>query len=388
VIGEDEGSGQNSPRIDQEQEAATQMTETLTEQPAGGTPSAVPTSEELEAARPWYSEQLAGGVQRFLEARRDTCPWCGWHDLKTVLRTGDLMQRKPGRFTMDACRTCGHVFQNPRLNVEGLNFYYKDFYDGLGAHTVEMIFAAHHDIYLDRARMLAPFITPKNWLDVGTGYGHFCKDAREIWPDTTFDGLDMGVAVLEGKARGWLDNIHHGQLPDLADEVAHRYDVVSMHHYLEHVRDPRAELDVLSRVVAPGKFLLIEVPDPESVTARIFGKLWAPWFQPQHQNLIPCKNLLQALRERGFTAVTVHRASAHIPVDVTCAVLSVCTVLGPDPRLPWRKPGGKVGELRKKYVWKAAPPVVKAAYKADLKLAPVIRRFDGGNAYRILARKD
>ena len=86
--------------------------------------------------------------------------------------------------------------------------------------------------------------------------------------------------------------------------------------------------------------------------------------------------------------VTVHRRSAHIPVDVTCALLSVCTVLGPDPRLPWRPRGGKVAELRNKYVWKAAPPFIKAAYKADQKLAPVIKRFDGGNAYRVLARRD
>jgi SAM-dependent methyltransferase len=360
----------------------------LADAPApGGTPSTVPTTEELEAARPWYQAELAGGVERFLEERRDTCPWCGSDRLRGRLDTGDLMQRKPGRFHIDECRTCGHVFQNPRLNIDGLNFYYRDFYDGLGAHTVEMIFAAHKDIYIERAKMLAPFLTPRNWLDVGTGYGHFCKDARTVWPDTTFDGLDMGHGVLEGKARGWLDTIYHGMLPDLADQVAGKYDVVSMHHYLEHVRDPRAELDVVAKIMAPGSYLLIEVPDPTSVTAKIFGKWWAPWFQPQHQNLIPCRNLLQALAERGFTPVTVHRRSAHIPVDVTCAVLSMCTVLGPDPRLPWGTGPTRLGELRNKYVWKAAPPIVRAAYKADQKLAPIIRATDGGNAYRVLARK-
>ena len=339
-------------------------------------------------ARPYYQREIAAGVERFLEPRRPDCPWCGSTDLSVRISTPDMLQHKPGVFTLEQCGACRHTFQNPRLTPEGLNFYYKDFYDGLGAETWERTFSSMGEAYRARAELVRRHVTPRAWLDVGTGYGHFCKSAREIWPDTTFDGLDMGVAVLEGKARGWLDNIHHGQLPDLADDVAHRYDVVSMHHYMEHVRDPRAELDVLSRVVAPGKFLLIEVPDPESITARIFGKLWAPWFQPQHQNLIPCKNMLQALKERGFTPVTVHRASAHIPVDVTCAVLSMCTVLGPDPRLPWREPGGKIGRLRNKYVWKAAPPVVKAAYKADLKLAPLIRKYDGGNAYRVLARRD
>ena len=33
-------------------------------------------------------------------------------------------------FTLEQCGDCGHVFQNPRLTPEGLEFYYRDFYDG------------------------------------------------------------------------------------------------------------------------------------------------------------------------------------------------------------------------------------------------------------------
>jgi SAM-dependent methyltransferase len=347
-----------------------------------------PADEDFAAARPWYTDQIAAGVERFLEPRRTTCPWCGSDRLRRRVRTSDLLQRKPGTFTMDECRICAHVFQNPRLNGEGLAFYYRDFYDGLGSAVTEQIFAAHTDVYLSRARMVSPFLTPRNWLDVGTGYGHFCKDARTVWPDTVFDGLDMGAGVEAGLRRGWLTNVYRGELPELADEVAGKYDVVSMHHYLEHVRDPRAELDVVARVVGPGSYLLIEVPDPTSFTARMYGKLWTPYFQPQHQNLIPARNLLQALAERGFTPVLVQRKEAHLPVDLTCAVLSITAMLSPDPRFPWLPEPTAAAFERQRRVWKVAPKVLKWAWHLDQWMAPVIRALDGGNAYRILARRN
>jgi SAM-dependent methyltransferase len=346
-----------------------------------------PSDEEFAAARPWYAAQMAAGVERFLEPRRDTCPWCGSDKLRNRVTTGDLLQRKPGTFSMDECRVCRHVFQNPRLNIDGLNFYYRDFYDGLGGYITEQIFAAHTEVYYSRARMVTPFLTPHHWLDVGTGYGHFCKDAKTIWPNTVFDGLDMGSGVEEGQKRGWLTNIYRGQLPDLVDEVAGKYDVVSMHHYLEHVRDPRAELDVIARVVAPGKYLLIEVPDPTSFTAKMYGRLWTPYYQPQHQHLVPCRNLLQALTERGFTPVRVQRKEAHLPVDLTCAVLSTVSRIAPEPRYPWLPEPTPADFRRLERAWKVAPKLLKWAWHADQWMAPVIKALDGGNAYRVLARR-
>jgi SAM-dependent methyltransferase len=354
-------------------------------EPGIGTPP--PTDEEFAAQRPWYAAQIAAGVERFLEEPRRDCPWCGSDRLKRRVRTPDLQQHKPGRFTMDECRTCKHVFQNPRLSADGLNFYYRDFYDGLGSWTTEQIFAAHTAVYLSRARMVAPFLTPANWLDIGTGYGHFCKDAKTVWPETTFDGLDMGAGVEEGRRRGWLSNVYRGELPELAEQIAGKYDILSMHHYLEHVRDPRAELDVVARVMRPGSYLLIEVPDPTSVTARVYGRLWTPYFQPQHQNLIPCRNLLQALTERGIRPVRVQRREAHIPVDLTCAVLGVINTISPDPRFPWF-PEPKPGALRRQQqLWRFAPKVLEWVWRLDQLMAPLIKAFDGGNAYRVLARK-
>ena len=346
-----------------------------------------PTEADFVAAQPYYDDQMARGVARFLEPRRETCTWCGSPRLKALLTLPDQVQGKPGRFTLDQCQTCRHVFQNPRLSIEGLNFYYRDCYDGLGGATAETMFSWGAELYLNRARMVAPFLTPRTWLDVGTGYGHFCQSARTIWPDTTFDGLDMGDGVELGLARGWLDHVYRGMLPDLVADITDKYDVLSMSHYLEHTRDPRAELDAVAAALSPGSYFLVEVPDPECALGRILRRWWAPWGQPQHLNLIPVANMMAALVERGLRPVAVDRGEAHIPVEATYVVMAMLAAAGPNPAIPWLRHKPFVA-ARYAAVWKRANPLITTAFKADQRTTPWLRRPGWANSYRILARRE
>ena len=80
----------------------------------GGKPGADPEeAERFAATRAEYARDLEEGTGRFFEARRSSCPWCEGDDLRKILATGDRFQKKPGRFTLEECRSCGHVFQNP-----------------------------------------------------------------------------------------------------------------------------------------------------------------------------------------------------------------------------------------------------------------------------------
>lgn len=342
-----------------------------------------------KAARPYYQAVLVRGVERFLEPRRETCPWCGSADLSVRLQTTDLLQHKPGRFTLERCGDCRHIFQNPRLTPEGLDFYYRDFYDGLGQQMCEWIFTKQGSSYHGRAEMLVPFTTPKAWLDVGTGYGHFCQAARKRWPDTTFDGLDQGDSVEEARRRGWVDGSYRGDFGALAGELAGRYDVVSMHHYLEHTREPLDELDTATKVLLPGGYLLIEVPDPEFRLGRVFGRFWLPWFQPQHQHFIPVDNLMAALADRGFSTVAVQRGEAHVGGDLTMSLVLALKACAPDPRLPWlAAEPTHWRRICRAMVWAAGLPPLVVAYLLDRQLNQLVRRSRRGNAYRVLARKD
>jgi hypothetical protein len=309
--------------------------------------------------------------------------------LSVRLQTSDLIQRKPGRFTLEQCGACRHIFQNPRLTPAGLNFYYRDFYDGLGQELLERAFSTNGRSYRGRIEMLKPFTTPRAWLDVGAGYGHFCQLAREVWPSTVFDGLDQSVSVEQAQHRGWLDRAYRGEFIAFTDELAGRYDVVSMHHYLEHTREPFDELDAAAKILSIGSYLLIEMPDPEFTLGRVLRRWWMPWFQPQHQHMIPVDNLTRALVDRGFSVTAIERGAAHQSCDLFSGLMLALNAALPDPRLPWlaTKPT-RWRQLAHTAVWAGGTPLLMTTLLLDKLLGQVVRRTRTGNAYRVLARKD
>ena len=352
-----------------------------------------PTSAELGLPDPVvlreeYAAALADGTAPFFETRRDDCPICGSHDLSVRIEVPDLMQDKPGTFVLEQCHACGLVFQNPRLSPEGLDFYYRDFYDGLMGQATGDVFGADERTYEARAAMVRGRATPKNWLDVGTGHGHFCLVARRTWPDTVFDGLDLSEGVEVAERTGWVTTGYRGRLVDLADRLAGSYDVVSMHHYLEHTREPLEELDAAIEVLAPGGHLVIELPDPEcGLEQRVLGRYWAPWFQPQHQNFLPVGRLGEELERRGMEVLEVQRGPAHMPGAFAGAAGLFLSHMAPATDLPWRPRAGTADRARRTAVIVLGAPVVVVAFVLDRVLTPVQRRVGVANTYRLVARR-
>jgi SAM-dependent methyltransferase len=302
---------------------------------------------------------------------------------------GDLLQFKPGEFELDECATCGHIFQNPRLSLEGLDFYYRDFYDGMGAELLDFVFSSDDTSYRGRVDLVAAHASPKRWLDVGAGHGHFCLVASEVLPDTRFEGLDLSDSIVEAERHRWVERAHVGLFPELADQLAETYDVVSMHHYLEHTREPADELEAAAKVLGTGGHLLIEVPDPEAAFGRILGPMWGPWFQPQHQHLLSIGNLAAMLADRGFTVVAEERGPAHQPADLAFALVLLANRIAGPPRKPWVESRRLRARVRRAVCFPALVPLAVAALILDRLIAPVVSRRPGGsNAYRILARKN
>ncbi|MFF4283987.1 class I SAM-dependent methyltransferase [Streptomyces sp. NPDC001633] len=347
--------------------------------------------ERVAALRADYRSELAEGLERFFEPRRTVCPWCASDRLRRRLRSTDHLQQKPGVFVLDQCSSCGHVFQNPRLNAQGLEFYYRDCYDGLGHATMARLASSPlaNRLYRTRARAMLPHGSPALWLDVGTGHGHFCAVARRIHPHTEFHGLDRGEGVLRAGREGRIARAYRGSFTELSQRLAGRYDAVSMYHYLEHTPAPRRELAAAHRTLRVGGHLLIEVPDPQSLSARLLGRWWGPWLQPQHLHLLPLANLCEELGEHGFTVVSVDRREPHVPTDLTSAAANLLKAVLPPEDLPWRprRPGPLSRWLRRAMLLQTAPNLV-VLFALDLLLAPLIRRTRLSNAYRVIARRN
>jgi SAM-dependent methyltransferase len=331
---------------------------------------------------------LAGGLSPFFEARRDDCPICGGGQLKGLLRAPDRFQGKPGRFELDRCVSCGLVFQNPRLTDRGLEYYYGDFYDGIGAPASEQYYQLGEQVKRRQAQRVEGLTVPHRWLDVGGGNGSFCKVAAGVWPATSFEVVDNSSLVHDALSNGWATEVHQGSLVDLAPSLEGRYDVVTMHHYLEHTIDPEAEIEAARRVLAPGGVLVIEVPDPESRYGLLVKSYWWQWLQPQHLNLFPASTLTALVERHGFTSAVLDRGGAHVPVDLLSSILLVALGLAPTQVAPWTAERARWRGLARGLIMAVFVPVFLVAFVADQLWAPVARRGHRlTNMYALIARR-
>ena len=146
----------------------------------------------------------------------------------------------------------------------------------------------------------APATATSAWRPASAGRGDG-RRARPERPPSTRRRAGAGSTTA-----------YRGAFPDLAGGLPRSYDVVTMHHYLEHTREPRRELAAAAKVLEPGGHLMIEVPDPASPWARRLGRCWSSWVQPQHLHFVAVRQPGGGARGRGFRG-RVGRAGSRAP---------------------------------------------------------------------------
>ena len=343
--------------------------------------------DRIAALRPVYAQLLSSGTAHFFEATATACPVCDGTALTRGFSLPDLYQGKPGRFRIVRCRGCHTRFQNPRLSHEGLAFYYRDFYDGIGEDALDMVFGSTRGLYGERVAMVRAHGSPQRWLDVGCGHGHLFAHVRGVLADTQLEGLDMGDGVDIALARGWVDQAHRGTFPELACGLTDRFDVVSMCHYLEHTLDIRSELRAAHAVLQDRGLLLIEVPDPESVFASVLGRWWMPWFQPQHIHFLTTITMAALLREAGFEPIEWHTGKANTANDLVLSFTNMVRQWAPSLHVPWRPKPSFLRRVAHALIWVPGGVFVASGALLDHILAPLARRVHHASQYRVIARK-
>lgn len=85
-----------------------------------------------------------------------------------------------------------------------------------------------------------------------------------------------------------------------------KFDLITMFHFLEHVREPRRLCSLIHERLNPGGILVIEVPDVSGGAAKLRGRKWEYWLS-HHVNYFSLKTLKALLVPMGFRLVGVER---------------------------------------------------------------------------------
>jgi len=133
------------------------------------------------------------------------------------------------------------------------------------------------------------------FLEVGCGPGWFRGGLDGRWYGTELNDDAETVAKSFG---------YRMLKPKLSD-ITGSFDVIIMHHVIEHMPDPITEICHVHRILKRGGHLLLATPDFASPCAKRFGDRYRLLHDKTHCSLFTNESMHRFLRDFGFRILDV-----------------------------------------------------------------------------------
>jgi SAM-dependent methyltransferase len=244
------------------------------------------------------------------------CDWCGSEQSTLHFEGPDRLEKLPGSFRLVRCSQCGLYRQNPRLAWDSLQYYYPEDY---ASHAKLVKHEQGALRQLDkrygpwkRLRAVERFQPGGHMLEVGCGTGQFLEEALRSghWQVTGVEPSPHAASYTREALQIPViqEQFSHADLPEST------FDAVVFWNVFEHLYHPIADLRKARRLLKPGGWVVIGLPNIESWEQRLFKQYWVGWDQPRHLYLFPQKTLRSILETEGFERVSTRCISTSYSV--------------------------------------------------------------------------
>jgi SAM-dependent methyltransferase len=277
------------------------------------------------------------------------CAGCSGHD-----------ERLLAGYPLVRCDSCSFVFTWPRPSREASRERYATGARGgtsapaaSGVDVGEELMREYEAEYTPyvlqslaaRLRRVAGRRPVRRMLDFGCGSGHVLGLAREVL-GCQIHGVELHPVGHLGAARFGFD-LQAGALEDAAFQNS-SFDLIYASQVFEHLPDPRAELAILRRLLAPEGRLYIEVPNYASISIRVGRDRFVSNTPPGHLNYFTPTTLRRLVQSAGL-AVAVLRTTGLNYRALLGRERSAGEAQGGDSHS--RKPRLSSSALRTKMLW-------------------------------------
>ena len=192
-----------------------------------------------------------------------------------------------------ACEECGVLVQWPRPSEAELVGAYAEVEDPVYLSEKENRYLT----FRRAVRILGP-AGGRRLLDVGAYCGIFVDVARAA--GFRAEGLELSRwAAAQARSLGLV--IHEQTLTQRAT-ADDQYDVLTLWDVIEHLADPRRELEAAFALLVKGGRIHVSTIDTSSFVARVLGGRW-PWLMHMHLCYFDRRNLSALLESVGFRVV-------------------------------------------------------------------------------------
>ena len=219
----------------------------------------------------------------------------------------DRLTKLPGASHLAQCADCHTDFAVPRPSPAEIDAYYPDSYPPFNAmvaadaRTLKSL-GANHGFQRRASDVVGIARTAGRILDIGCATGNFLHLMQQKgWQCT---GVDIKPGAVQYARQHFGLDVIQADL-ESAHFPADHFDVVTMWDVLEHVIDPCGTIREVSRVLKPGGWFVLRVPNPQCWEAGLFGRYWAGWDAPRHLQLIPRHTLMGLLGKAGLATIKI-----------------------------------------------------------------------------------
>lgn len=230
------------------------------------------------------------------ERQRAGCEICGSLTARELYTARDRLRNSDELFFIAMCGGCGVLRTLPEMTEYELARYYPNDYWGDQAEPSEAWIKSSQS---EKTRFLESCDSGGGrLLDVGCGSGFFLRaldsNRWERFGVETSAAAARSANLALGNGRVFAGTLIESECEDEA------FDVVTMWSALEHMNDPRANLDEANRIIKPNGTLIVQVPNAGSYQAHLFGGNWFALDAPRHRYHFTPQMLDRLLAEAGF----------------------------------------------------------------------------------------
>lgn len=224
-------------------------------------------------------------------------------------------------FAYSSCQDCGSLFQCPRPPIAAFEAFYRDsvssrywaeeFFPAVAEARRERIFRPRVERLVELCRTKG--ITVERLVDVGAGYGIFLEEWRQRHPSTQILAVEPSESLAaECRSKGF------DVVEDIIENVVgydSYADLVVCFEVVEHVYDPAAFVQTLTRLVKPGGYVFVSTLCADGFDIQMLWEKSNSIFPPHHINFMSVAGFKHLFARAGLVEIDVS-TPGQLDVDI------------------------------------------------------------------------